>query len=149
MPDMRIDAMLLTTAARLQVVPRSTPFMEAAKLFGAGKLRILVVCTDDGRAVGVLTRTDVLRHFGASPDANRDTVYDLMTSPIVSTRAEDDLLTTWQMMAERGLNHLPVLEHQGRPMGVLTLEDALKTLLQDERYEEHLLADYVSGIGYR
>jgi len=53
------------------------------------------------------------------------------------------------MMTGAGLNHVPVLDQLGTPLGILTADDALKALLEAEEYEEHLLSDYVAGIGYR
>jgi hypothetical protein len=53
------------------------------------------------------------------------------------------------MMTARRLQNMPVLEGGDRPLGVLDIRDALAALLDEERYEERLLANYVSGVGYQ
>jgi CBS domain-containing protein len=52
-------------------------------------------------------------------------------------------------MKSRGLVHVPVVDHQFRPTGVVNARDALQALLDEVRSEGTLLRDYVMGIGYR
>lgn len=52
-------------------------------------------------------------------------------------------------MKDRGLKHVPVIDAESRPLGVLYARDALQELLKEVEYEELLLRDYVMGIGYR
>ena len=50
----------------------------------------------------------------------------------------------------RNLQNMPVLGTENpRPLGVLDLRDALKVLFEEEEYQEELLTNYISGIGYR
>ena len=55
----------------------------------------------------------------------------------------------WLKMQARELKNVPIAGADGRPLGVLNARDALGVLLQDIRYEESLLRDYVMGVGYR
>jgi predicted transcriptional regulator len=72
-----------------------------------------------------------------------------MSRPIVSCAPEDDLHSTWQMMTARGLQNMPVLVNGDRPLGVLDIRDALAALLDAEEYQEQVLVNYISGVGYR
>ena len=146
---MRIDALQPVIAARLATISRDAPFLDAARMFGAGTFRMLIVCEDVGRAVGIVTRTDAMRHIGESDNPLAAVIGELMVTKLTSALPADDLLVTWQMMTGAGLNHVPVLDQLGTPLGILTADDALKALLEAEEYEEHLLSDYVAGIGYR
>ena len=51
-------------------------------------------------------------------------------------------------MQQRGLVHVPLLDDQRRPIGVVNARDALRALVQAGEYEETLLREYVMGIGY-
>ena len=53
------------------------------------------------------------------------------------------------MMKERGLFHVPVVDDNLAPLGVINARDVLLVLLEGSEYEEALLRDYVMGIGYR
>ena len=52
------------------------------------------------------------------------------------------------LVEQRGLVHLPLLDGDRRPIGVVNARDALRALVQAGEYEEALLRDYVMGIGY-
>ena len=52
-------------------------------------------------------------------------------------------------MKEKGVLHVPAIDQNRRPAGVLTARDALQALLKETEYEENLLRDCVMGIGYR
>ena len=52
-------------------------------------------------------------------------------------------------MSARRLQNMPVLSADSKPIGVLDIRDALQALLEQEQYQEQLLVDYVSGVGYR
>ena len=65
-------------------------------------------------------------------------------SPLALVAA--DLLS---MMGRRGFVHVPVIDEEAMPWGVVNARDALRLLWAEEKYEEVLLRDYVMGIGYR
>jgi hypothetical protein len=52
-------------------------------------------------------------------------------------------------MRQGGLKHVPVIDEEDRPLGVLYARDALQALLTEVESEELLLRDYVLGVGYR
>jgi len=51
-------------------------------------------------------------------------------------------------MKERGFVHIPIVEQDSRPVGVVNARDALQALLVEAGDEGLLLRDYVMGIGY-
>ena len=52
-------------------------------------------------------------------------------------------------MGAQNLQNMPVLSADSRPLGVLDIRDALKILFEQEEYQEHLLFNYVAGVGYQ
>lgn len=46
------------------------------------------------------------------------------------------------------VQNMPVLDADARPLGVLDIRDALKVLFEQEQLQEHMLANYIAGIGY-
>jgi hypothetical protein len=52
-------------------------------------------------------------------------------------------------MSAHSLQNMPLLSTDLRPLGVLDVRDALKALLDQEKYEERLLFNYVTGTGYQ
>ena len=72
-----------------------------------------------------------------------------MTRDVVSCHSTDCLPELLSMMGRRGLVHVPVIDEESRPCGVVNARDALRVLWAEEKYQEALLRDYVMGIGYR
>ena len=61
----------------------------------------------------------------------------------------DVLLDVLFEMERGGFVHLPVMDHNLLPIGVINAKHALRALLADEQYEESLFRNYVTGIGYQ
>ena len=92
---------------RVAVSP-SLPFFEAIRtMSGAGASCVVVV--EDGRPVGILTDTDVMRLAGR-PDLEGATVGQVMTTPVVLAPAEGRLADAVGLMSEKRIRHLPVIE---------------------------------------
>ena len=72
-----------------------------------------------------------------------------MSWPIVSCAPNDDLYSVWQIMTARKLQNVPVLGVDLNPLGVLDIRDAMEALLEQEQFQEHMLVDYIAGVGYR
>jgi CBS domain-containing protein len=106
------------------------------------------VCDGSGTIAGVISKSDLVRHLTLEETAGAP-VASQMSRDIVSCRSEDDLHATWQIMAARGLQNIPVLGPDSKPLGVLDIRDALKTLFEQEEYQEQLLSNYVAGVGYQ
>ncbi len=145
---MFVDSLASTTSARLVAVSTADTIESAALAFSDIGIGLLVVCDEIGTAVGVLSKYDLVRHIaGAGPVGAP--LAAAMSWNIVHCAPGDDLYATWQSMQARHLQNLPVIGADGKPQGVLDIRDALRALLEEERFEERELIDYISGVGYR
>jgi CBS domain-containing protein len=145
---MLIDILHPLTSARLAMIDFDAAPHEAALAFARKGTGLIVVCDGSGQAAGVLSKSDLIRHL-ADPDPRATTVATLMTRQFTSCRPEDDVHSTWQLMSRRSLQNLPVLDANSKPLGVLDIRDAMKALYEQEELQEHMLADYIAGIGYQ
>jgi CBS domain-containing protein len=147
---MFIEGMLPTTRDRLAVIRHDAPLKDAARLLARAEINLVVVCNPDATFAGVITKTDVVRHLshcdGAGSTVAASTV---MTSEVTCCRPDDLLDNVWSIMREHHLKHVPVIDVDSRPIGVLYARDALEVLLGKVQHKELLLRDYVMGIGYR
>lgn len=137
-----------TTSTRLATVDQHTELQSAALLFARQGVGLVVICDGDGRAAGVLSKSDLIRHL-ATAKSNEARVTMLMSKPVVSCTLDDPLHSVWRMMTQRNLQNIPVLDRSTKPVGILDIRDALKALLEQEELQEHMLTDYITGIGYR
>ena len=147
MAAMRIEALRPMTSARLSVIAINATLRAAASALSNRDIGLVIVC-DGHKAAGVISKLDIVRHL-TSGGAVEASVENLMSRNVVACRPEDDLHATWQQMAAQSLQNIPVLAADRKPLGVLDIRDALKVLFEQEEYEERLLLNYVSGVGYQ
>jgi CBS domain-containing protein len=145
---MRVDGIRELTSARLVVISTDATLRTAASALSSRHIGLIIVCNNRNKAIGVVSKSDIIRHL-TSVGLTETPVVTLMSPDIVSCRPDDDLYATWQMMTTEGRQNVPVLSTDLVPLGVLDIRDALKTLLQEEKYQEQLLLNYVAGVGYQ
>jgi acetoin utilization protein AcuB len=101
--------------------------------------RNLVTISDDGALVGVVTDRD-LRHYLFRPHVRKDigatsvevvlkavTVDEIMSAPVITVDAADDVTDAARMMLEDRVGSLPVTEG-GRLVGIITETDLLREI---------------------
>lgn len=147
---MRVESILPVAQQRMITVQADASLVDAANLLSDIHRALLVVCNGDGAMVGVITKTDVVRQV-----ARCDGVVDniristVMTQTVTSCRSEDLLHDVLILMKSSGFVHIPIVDINARPRGVVNARDALHALLREVKDEELLLRAYVMGVGYR
>jgi CBS domain-containing protein len=135
---------------RLAVLPREASLIDAARILTNRDTPLIVVCDGDGIAVGVISTSHLVNALAtAGVDALGLNAGAIMTKPILSCRADENLQPIWAIMNSRTLPCAPVLDDHGRAQGVLHARDVAMALLDEVTHEELLLRDYVMGVGYQ
>ncbi len=89
-----------------------------------------VVITDQGRPAGMFTERDVLlRVVAASKDPETTLVREVMTSSIESISADTDAIRALEMMVSRHIRHLPVVDGEGKLVGLVSMRNILLNYL--------------------
>lgn len=89
---------------------------------------VLVVDRDD-RLVGIFTERDLLRHYlEAQSKFLYLTVEEVMTSPVISVSPTTPLAQALELMSEKDIRHVPVLDRDGRVVGYLTWKNLFRVL---------------------
>jgi CBS-domain-containing membrane protein len=117
--------------------------VQAAALLAEKNISGAPVVNSDGKLVGVVSEKDFLREmgFGATPSfmqiatnclnnkscmigrLHNRTVGHIMTKPPITGAPEMTIGTISALFAERGINRLPIVDDDGRPVGVVTRTD--------------------------
>ncbi len=135
---------------RLVTVRDDALLTEAARFLDGRHINLVVVCDKGGAMVGIVTRTDVVRQMSLCQGCGCTApVATVMTKDVICFRPVDLLKDVWSTMKERKLLHVPIVDEEFRPLGVINARDALLVLLEGSEYESSMLRDYVMGIGYR
>ncbi|WP_314617423.1 CBS domain-containing protein [Streptomyces stackebrandtii] len=92
------------------------------------------VLSAQGRVVGVVSEADVLGKVPgeAGDDAGSVTAGSLMSAPPVTVPRDATIAGAARLMAQGHLKRLPVVDEDGRPVGVVSRGDLLKVYLRSD-----------------
>jgi CBS domain-containing protein len=104
-----------------------------------------LVVSEGGRIVGMLSERDYARKVILLGRASRDTlVRDVMTEEVVTVGRTDTVGHCMQLMTDRRVRHLPVLDG-GALVGLVSIGDLVKTIIADQAFEIEQLQGYIAG----
>ena len=112
-------AEIMTHAVR-SIAPE-TSIKDAARLMSAEKISSLLV-ERDGVSVGIITESNIIRalHQRYAPET---TATDIMSQPLITARADLDLLSARHLIDSHGIRHLVVVDNDGKTVGIVSDTD--------------------------
>ncbi|MGW5718571.1 CBS domain-containing protein [Amycolatopsis sp. NPDC003865] len=142
MPSRRKVGSVMTTD--VATVGPDTPFKAVAVLLASWNISGAPVVDDDGLVLGVVSQGDLLEreapHGLLQPGARQAKrkagaafVADLMTSPAITVRAEDDVTVAAKLLEQHHFHRLPVVDGEGKLAGVVSRSDLLRVFLRTDR----------------
>ena len=146
----RVKHILEAARKRLAVLSREASLFDAARILANRETPLVVVCDDEGIAVGVVSSSHVINVLAtAGVDAMAFNAGAIMTKPLLTCHTDEALQQIWATMNSLMLPCAPILDGDGRAQGALHARDVAIALLDEVNYEEVLLRDYVMGVGYQ
>ena len=116
-------------------VNRDVTVNAACKLMRHYHVGSLVVVDDvDSQRVpvGILTDRDVVVEIDAMDlDAKVITAGDIMSSALVTVQENHGVLETIEIMRFKGVRRMPVVNAEGRLVGIVTIDDLLAVLAEE------------------
>ncbi len=106
------------------------------------------VVDQEGRVAGIFTERDVLRKFSlAGRDPQSTPVRELMTTPVEMATEQTGPGEAMATMVERHFRHLPVVNNDGKLLGILSIRNLLEWRIDGLTRELDSLEQYVSNDG--
>jgi CBS domain-containing protein len=107
------------------VVDVATPVAQCARLMDDRDIGALGVM-EEGRLVGVLTDRDIVtRAVGREIDPKQITAGEIATKEVVAVAPSASIAEAERNMRERAVRRLFVVAEDGRPLGILTVDDLI------------------------
>ena len=125
------------------ISPNAT-VLEAIKIMADKGVGALVVAEDE-EVVGIFSERDYTRKIALMERTSESTlVSDIMTSKVISVGLNHTVEECLQLMTDRHLRHLPVLD-QEKLVGFISIGDLVKAAMEDQRILIEQLQQYISG----
>jgi CBS domain-containing protein len=100
---------------------------------------------DEGKLSGIFSERDYARKIvlkGLHSDGTL--VKDVMTSKVITVEMEDKLEFAMQIMSEKHIRHLPVLEGDVLT-GIISINDVVSSIIKEQKSQIESLQGYISG----
>lgn len=139
---------------------RRTPVRKALTLLRDHHITAMPVVTSANRLCGVVAEIDLIRGrvlpdprahvLPPKPVTDRPPAYveDVMTPVTVAVRASAEVSVAVDIMAQRGLKSLPVLDDDDVLVGVISRSDVAAALARDDDTLDRELTELVSKLGH-
>lgn len=123
--------------------PTTTVYDAIAKMVEHNVGSILI--TDGEALAGIFTERDYLRRIILQGRTSKTTaISDVMTADVVRASPQATLKECMGAMTEKRCRHLPVVD-DGRLVGIISLGDCVKALLNKAEAQVQNLTEYITG----
>jgi CBS domain-containing protein len=102
--------------------------VEAARLMEERNVGSIIV-TEEERPVGIVTDRDIaLRVIAQGKRPEETTIRDVMTPDPVTLNGNMEIFEAIEYVTREGIRRLPIVEADGRLVGIITLDDVIGIL---------------------
>lgn len=138
-----IRDILREKGASVRSIDPTVNVFDALKLMadhGIGALLVL----EGSNPVGLFSERDYARKLALRGLRSRETpVRDIMSSPVLTIRPDASVQEGLQMMTDKFVRHLPVVDASG-VIGMVSIGDLVKAVIQDQQALIEQLESYIA-----
>ena len=104
------------------------------------------IINEANELTGILSERDIVKALAKRPFSKlyESSIKELMTSPVISCDKSILSDSLMELMTKNKIRHVPILEKK-EPIGIVSIGDVVKRLLEKFQHENQLLREYVSG----
>jgi predicted transcriptional regulator len=112
---------------------------EAAIMMDRMNVGCLLVTKED-KIIGIVTERDLVRRVLATGiDHTSIKVKEIMSYPVIAIEPDSSLIDAVKLMASHGFRRLPVIEKDGRLVGIVTINELAEALAETRELCRELL----------
>jgi CBS domain-containing protein len=147
MPPLRGTAtdMLAFKGTTVHSVDPDATVYEAIALMDERRAGALLVMRGE-RLVGIISERDYTRKVILLGRASKETrVEEIMSTEVISVRPGTSLGECLNLVTHRGIRHLPVLDDDGRVVGVLSIGDLVRAVVAQQADTINSLKSFIGS----
>lgn len=140
----RVRHLLEAKAPEVFAIGPDAPVVDAIRLMAEKGIGAVVVI-QAGQLVGILSERDYARKIVLQGRSSGETpVRDIMSSQVTTVHLDDSVEHCMQLVTNRRIRHLPVLENDA-VLGVVSIGDLVKAVIEDQQVEIDQLQRYIAS----
>lgn len=140
---MTVDQILKAKGRNVYSIFSNLTVYDALKVMGEKNIGAILVM-DDTILKGILSERDYARKIVLKDKSSKETfVHEIMESNVFTVKLSDNLEDCMELMSEKRIRHLPVLE-DGTVVGVISISDVVKAIMEIQKDTINHLNSYIS-----
>ncbi len=141
-----MNAVLKRKALGAITIGQDATIRAAVALLAEHGIGAIVVQSPEHELLGMLSERDIVRSLAANGPKTLDmTVAQLMTRHPTVASLKTTIFEAENLMTDGRFRHLPIVE-DGKLIGVVSIGDVVKRLIEEQDHQVRSLRDYVSGV---
>ena len=125
-------------------IASDAPVVDALRLMAEHGIGAVLVM-DAGKLAGILSERDYARKVVLLGRTSAETpVREIMSQQVVCGRLADTVAHSMQVMTEKRIRHLPIVEHK-EVVGIVSIGDLVKAIIEEQQFELEHLQHYIAG----
>jgi CBS domain-containing protein len=142
---LRVKHLLARKGNDIWSVDAEVPVLAAIQIMADRHVGALPVLRD-GQLVGVVSERDYARKVILLGRSSAETeVWQIMSSPVITVGLEDEVHHCMQVMTERHIRHLPVVDAAGSMVGMISIGDLVRGVIEEQQETIEQLERFITG----
>ena len=141
---LHVRQLLATKGQDVWSIDAEEPVLEAIQIMADRRVGALPVLRG-GELAGIISERDYARKVILLGRSSAETpVWQIMSSPAITVTPEETVQTCMEIMTERRIRHLPVVD-SGRMVGMISIGDCVRAVIEDQKDTIQQLERFISG----
>lgn len=142
---MTVEAILKNKGRNVFTIRPEHSVADAAALMSSKRVGVAVICDAKGRLLGVVSERDIVSGITQYGKGLMEMpVRNIMSSPVVTCASGDSVKKIMEVMTERRIRHLPVVDGE-ELLGMVSIGDAVNFRLHEAQMETAVLRDFAAS----
>lgn len=107
------------------VVSQESTIDEAASTMWEKRIGSVIVVDNEGKMAGIVTASDIIFAVTKSLIGRQVPVSGIMSKTSIMATPNESVLTAVERMMSENVRHLPVVEKNGTPVGIISTRDTM------------------------
>ena len=140
-----VQVVLQKKGQQIHSVSKENTVLEAVEKMCALKVGALLV-TENDKLIGIISERDLMTRVVLNKkDVSATRIADVMTANPVTITPNEKLSDAMSLMTQKRFRHLPVVDKDGKLMGMVSIGDLVRTITSAQEEMIGMLEGYITG----